>query len=205
MDKSDGVKFAQLWALGYENYGKTPSDALTELAFDVLSNHSFDDIKRAVMTHIQTSPYAPKPSDINQLIGGDPDSRKLKSWTMVEETIRRVGGYESVVFPDDGIMAVIDEMGGWVKMCSVTNEELPFIRNEFIKRYAPYLNKSPDEYPRRLSGIAEQANQLTHPDHVQLPKLIGDPELAKLVYQGGGAPRLAVTNMPQSIKKLTEK
>ena len=68
MNADDGLRFAQLWQLGHENYGKVPSDALTELAFDILSKHEFVDIKNAMMTHIATSPYVPKPADSSRTI-----------------------------------------------------------------------------------------------------------------------------------------
>lgn len=197
MTTDDAVNFGRLWVLAYENYSKTPSDSLVQLAFNVLKAHRFEDISRAVMTHISASPFAPKPSDINELIGGDPDSRKLQAWTMVETAVRRVGGYESVVFDDPAIMAVIDEMGGWIAICDVNEKELPFRRNEFLKRYTAYLHRPPAEFPRRLCGRAEQSNGDKYADSTAAPKLIGNTEKARLVYRSGGNPRMLVVGLDQ--------
>lgn len=201
MTTDDAVDFGRLWVLAYENYNKAPSDSLVQLAFNVLKAHRFEDIRRAVMTHISTSPFAPKPSDINQLIGGDPDSRKLQAWTMVETAVRRVGGYESVVFDDPAIMAVIDEMGGWISICDVSEKELPFRRNEFLKRYTAYLHRPPAEFPKRLCGRAEQANGDKYASSIAAPKLIGNTEKARLVYQSGGNPRLLVVGLDKPVSK----
>ena len=194
MGDLDLEEFSQTWSAAFEVYGKSASDIVIEMAFNALANHALDDIRKAMMTHIQTSKFAPKPSDINELIGGDPESRKLQSWTMVESAIRRVGGYQSVTFDDPGVMVVIEEMGGWSRLCEVTDSELPFKRNEFVKRMAQYVHTPPAEYPKRLSGIVEQQNQEQYPDAVPAPLLIGDATKARLVLEGGGKPRLQVTS-----------
>ena len=206
MDKSDIVEFSQVWSGGFEVQGKTASDIVIEMAFNALSRHDLGDIRKAMMTHIQTSNFAPKPSDINEIISGDPESQKLKAWTMVESAIRRVGGYESVVFDDPGVMVVIDEMGGWTSLCDVTDSELPFKRNEFVKRMAQHIHTPPTEYPKRLSGIVEQQNQEQYPDAIPKPLLIGDATKARLVLENGGKPRLIVTKSEEvtGLKRVVE-
>lgn len=195
MDNSDVVEFTQTWAGAFAAVGKEATDIAIEMAFEVLKGHELADIKRAVMTHISTSPYPPKPSDINELINGDPESRKLKAWSMVEDAIRRVGGHESVVFDDPATMVVIEEMGGWIGLCKITDKELPFKRNEFVKRMTPYLHTPPTDHPKRLCGVNEQANRGQYPELTQEPKLIGNPERARLVYEGGETRKIGFFDM----------
>jgi len=205
MGINDVKEFTQAWSAAYDVQNKTISDIAVEMAFEALANHDLADVKRAIMTHIKTSKFPPKPADINEIIDGDPDSRKLQAWTLVEQTIKRVGGYESVVFPDPAIMAVIDDMGGWIKLCDITEKELPFMRNEFVKRYSPFLHKPPSKYPRRLAGKVEQTNQGDYPGRLVGLKLIGDKQAVKMVFEGGQNSRLnvaALDRVADSLPKL---
>jgi len=192
MDSNDAVRFGQLWALAHENYGKSPSEGLLQLAFDLLANHEFDDIKRAVMTHLSTSPYVPKPADINNLIAGDPNSRKLEAWAKVESAIRRIGSYQTVVFDDPAIMVAIETMGGWIKLCEISDDELPFRRNEFTKLYSV---QPPTQWPSKLIGITEARNAGEHPESVPAPLLIGNHANARLVHDKGAHRRLEVAQI----------
>jgi hypothetical protein len=189
MDKSDLPQFAEVWATACEVAGKPASDLAIEMAFNVLARHPFEDVRRAVMTHLETSQFVPKPADINNLIAGDPNSRKLEAWAKVESAIRRIGSYQTVVFDDPAIMVAIETMGGWIKLCEISDDELPFRRNEFTKLYSV---QPPNQWPQKLIGITEARNAGEHPDSVPEPLLIGKKETARLVYQKGGDRRLEV-------------
>ena len=204
MDNSQIEEFSQIWSAAFEVQGKVATDIGVEMAFSALAKHSMLDVRRAVMTHISTSTFAPKPADINQLISGDPESRKLKAWGVVESAIRRFGAYETVVFDDPAIMAAIDEMGGWIELCRVDDNELPFRRNDFVKLYGGYLNRPPTEYPKKLCGVVEQTNQGDYPDAIPLPKLIGDTAKARMVYKNGGDQRLPVAELGDAVQALLD-
>jgi len=59
----------------------------------------------------------PKPADIIRAIKGNSQTQSLQAWSKVEDAIRLVGPYRSVVFDDLAIHGVLQEMGGWVKLC----------------------------------------------------------------------------------------
>ena len=54
--------------------------------------------------------------------------------------IKIFGAYQSVAFDDPNIHAVIDSLGGWIKVCTMEEEEFEkFITFEFKKVYRAYL------------------------------------------------------------------
>ena len=189
MDKNDFLQFAEVWAAAHEVTGKPATDLAIEMAFNVLAKHPVEDVRRAVMTHLETSSFSPKPADINNLIAGDPNSRKLEAWAKVESAIRRIGSYQTVVFDDPAIMVAIETMGGWIKICEISDDELPFRRNEFTKLYSV---QPPTTWPTKLMGITEARNAAEFPDSVPQPLLIGDKASASLVYKNGDVRRLQV-------------
>lgn len=189
MQKSDFEQFRQLWTAVCNLYNREVNDMSVGMAFRALSRFDLPDVRRGLDAHVQDSgngQFMPKPADIVRHIEGDPDSRALQAWTKVRDAIGRQGPYKSIIFDEPEIMACIEAMGGWQDLCRVTDDELPFKSNEFVKRYRGYLNRPPEGYPRKLVGIAEAQNnangQKTRDDDIVL---IGDTQKAALVYQGG--------------------
>lgn len=146
--------------------------------------------------------FLPKPADIVKLIGGGTADAALVAWAMAERAVRQVGTYESVAFDDPIIHAVISDMGGWIKFGTVTEDELPFVRNEFVTRYRGYrLRGRIEHYPAKLIGIVEATNAPLGVSGQQ-PKLIGNPERAALVLKSGsdgGALRVASDFIAQKL------
>ena len=77
-------------------------------------------------------------------------------------------------------------MGGWVKLCSMTIDELPFKQREFEKLYTSALSSPASLVPKYLAGAAEISNNaqqlpspppkktfLARPDDAN-PKLAGN-------------------------------
>lgn len=189
MQKTDFPHFTAVWSATCELYGKQPSDAALGMAFRALYRYDLADVKRALDAHINDpgdGRFMPKPADLVRHIDGDPESRSLQAWSKVENTIERIGSYGTVVFDEPAIMACIEDMGGWIELCKITNDELPFKRNEFTKRYKGYLNRPPERYPSKLIGVTEASNSRTgHMDEIPEPVLIGDTRQALLVHQSG--------------------
>ncbi|MCR4297550.1 MAG: DUF6475 domain-containing protein [Gallionella sp.] len=129
--------------------------------------------------------FCPKPADVAKLIGGGTADAALVAWSKTERALRQVGTYETVVFDDPIIHAVLSDMGGWIQFGKVTEEELPFTRNNFVSRYRGYcLRGRIDQYPAKLIGIIDGENCGQYAE--QTPKLIGNPERAAQVLRGGG-------------------
>lgn len=190
MNPADTENFTQQWLACYELYGKPCSDAAVGLAFQVLSRFDLVDVSKALVQHTldpDAGRFPPKPADLVKFISGDPASRPLEAWTMVDLAIRRAGPYQSVVFDDPATMATLADMGGWIKICEVTDQELPFKRNEFCTRYRGYTTNPPKEFPARLQGLNNRDES---------PVLIGDPAKAQRVLNSGTtAPRIAMRSL----------
>lgn len=205
MTPNDLARFSALWIAAYEIYGKACSDALCALAFNVLARFELSDVDRAIQSHLldpDAGRFPPKPADIAKYILGDPESKPLEAWTKVETAISRVGPYKSVVFDDQGVMAVIEDMGGWILLCSITNEELPFKRNEFCTRYRGFMT-TPRTFPRRLCGREEMHNGAVPGFQIEPPIFIGDTEKAKQIYlTGSTAPKLEYKSAGDIFKSL---
>lgn len=191
MNKSDWEEFYAVWVSTCELIsGRTPTDGAVNLCFTVLSRFSITEIRRALSSHLndpENGRYIPKPADIVRQIEGDTESRALMAWSKVEGAIRSAGAYRSVVFDEPEIMAAISNMGGWIRLCEMLEDELPFRRNEFCKLYKGYVLKKPVNFPSKFIGLEEAHNSIEHTNHVKPPIMIGDYDNAVKVLQADKA------------------
>jgi hypothetical protein len=196
----------KIMAVISELHGKSISGALTEIYWQTLKEFEWQDVERAFQSHIHNpdcGQYFPKPADIVRFIEGNGETKALQAWAKVEHAIHQVGRYESLSFDDPLIHAVLEDMGGWIKLCSVTLDELPFRANEFQKRYMGFVIKKPNRHPRYLCGIAEGENA-KNGYAVKPPLLIGDPKKAEQVMISGGGQALSVQESYQPISVLIQ-
>lgn len=188
MTPKDYSQFVTIWTQACELYSKTPSDGALDLVFAALQRFDIDQVKQGLTAHINDpkhGDFAPKPADIVRHIEGDGDSRALAAWSKVDRAIRSIGSWESVVFDDPKTMVVIEDMGGWIKLCEVTEKELPFKSNEFVKRFMAYISRPPERHPSKLIGRTEANNTGEFQPFVQEPRLVGKPEKCAEVYRLG--------------------
>ena len=95
------------------------------------------DIQIAVDRAMRECKFMPSVFELRQLAGTMPaESRATLAWASVRDAIGRVGGYASVDFDDAIVNATVRELGGWVKLCDTSAEELDrFIRPRFERTY----------------------------------------------------------------------
>jgi len=193
MTKNDRAQFAEIWTAAYAVYGKQVSDAMLDVVFSALSAYSLKDIRTGLSGHVKnpdSGQFAPKPADVIKHISGNSQSAAGEAWAKVDYAVRCVGNYRSVVFDDPRIHAAIERLGGWVKVSMTENDEYPFLQNHFLKLYQGFTVQPPESFPRKLLGTCEhqnsQASGFLRGRAKDEPALIGDPEKARQVYQGGG-------------------
>lgn len=197
MTPNDSPKFLSLIANVYAFYRQDFSDFAGEVWLQAMRPFDLDAVSRALSQHCvnpDSGQFMPKPADIVKMLQGTTQDSALSAWAKVDRAIRTVGTYQSVVFEDPIVHRVILEMGGWIQFGTKTDDEWPFVRNEFVNRYRGYKmrNETP-EYPPVLVGIAEAQNARGG-FKVAPPLLLGNPERAQLVLKGGSnAPMLQVT------------
>jgi len=187
METRDRENFGKLLMAIGELYNKQVSASLVKIYWRVLETFVWEDVVNAFQAHVQdpdSGQFLPKPADIIRVIKGNSHSQGLQAWTKVDQAIRCVGPYQSVVFDDAIIHAVLQEMGGWIRICSVGEDELPFVAKEFQTRFNAYRYKAPQGYPRYLVGINEHQNRLNGGE-VQPPRLLGDQTKAQAILSHG--------------------
>ncbi len=187
MNKQDMQSFAELITATGELYRLNISPALLELYWSALKNFDITDIKQAFNAHAldpDAGQFMPKPADVVRALEGSKDTQAMRAWSKADRAIRSIGPWQSVVFDDPIIHAVIADMGGWITLCNVSGDEYPFKANEFAKRYQGYVMRPPMEYPRKLIGAAEAHNSING-RVIDPPRILGDQQQARLVYEGG--------------------
>jgi hypothetical protein len=178
--------FGRLLIVTGEVYGKHVSPTLVNLYWRILQHYDWVDIRRAFRAYIENpdnGQYMPKPADLIRFIKGNSQSRSLQAWSKVEKAIGHVGPYRSVVFDDEIIHAVLHEMGGWIRLCGISEKELPFTAKEFQTRYTSLCNNPPNHFPKYFSGINEHLNGQKGFQNEPLV-LLGDHLKAKALLEG---------------------
>lgn len=143
--------------------------------------------------------FMPKPADIVKMLQGSTQDSALVAWTKLDQAVRRVGTYTSVAFDDPIIHRVIGDMGGWIMFGTKTEDEWPFLRNEFVNRYRGYKmrNETPEYLPVMI-GIAGAENSKNGFKSNGDAVLLGDRDKAAKVMKGGSTnPLLQVSSASQ--------
>lgn len=188
MKSNDSARFrACLLALS-ELYGREVSEAVASIWWKALARFEIDAVEGAFQRHF-TNPdvgqYPPKPADIVRMLEGTSLDSSMVAWAKVDKAVRAVGTYASVAFDDALVHRVLHDMGGWIGLGQKTEDEWPFVGNEFRARYHAYRSRQEaPEYPARLVGIAEADNGRKG-YAVSEVVLIGDADRARKVVENG--------------------
>lgn len=173
-------------------YKQEANEFVTGVWWESLRPYDLAAVQEAFNRHAvnpDVGQFAPKPADIVRMIGGTSTDAAMMAWSKVEKAVRSIGQYQSVIFDDPLIHRVVEDMGGWVKMCNCPSEnDFVFVGKEFQTRYRGFAmrNERP-EYPAALIGHAEASNVTTGQIQRRQYRMLGDPERCKLVYKHGMA------------------
>lgn len=169
-------------------YNQDITDFALDVWYEALKQYDFAAIKSALNRHCvnpDNGQFLPKPADVVKLLQGSTNDSALVAWAKVDKAVKQVGGYASVIFDDAIIHAVIDDMGGWIKLCSHKNDEWAFVAKEFENRYRGFkTTQNITSYSKVLIGRAEAENN-NHGFKSEPPVLIGDSQKAIQVLQNG--------------------
>lgn len=204
MQEKDFDQFVNLWLSTYQIYQKKQNDFAVKMVFKILQNFEIEDIRRALISHMQDTDkgcFAPKPADLILHIEGDSESRAYQAWTKLINAVAEIGVYQTVVFDDELIMKCVEEMGGWIRLNSVNEKELPFLKNEFVKRYRGFIKVKPFDFPNKLLGLSDAENQKKG-YNIGDPVLIGDKQMALSTYNCGETlPKKIAHNLSNSLSE----
>lgn len=211
MRHEDRVELSAMLAKVMSVYQKQITSGFVDVFFDALSGYDLESVRQGLNAHVQnpdSGQFPPKPADVVRLIDGTSQDQGMQAWSRVDKAVRRVGPYQSVVFDDAIVHRVIDEMGGWIKLCSSSSEEeYKFQGLEFSRRYRAFViaGGAGSDYPRHLIGMTEAENNTGgFKRQIPPPVLIGDERDCIEVLKGGGEGRSLLTHSTKSVKQLLE-
>lgn len=153
------------------------SPDIVELWWNVLADYDFEAVKQALTKHLRnpdSGQFMPKPADVIRNLSGTTQDAALLAWAKVHRAVRLSGSWSDVVFDDPIIHAVVQDMGGWIRICEIREDEVGFRGKEFENRYRGYArHQERPSCPRVLIGRATLHNQ-AHGFETQSPILIGN-------------------------------
>lgn len=191
MQSHDLSQFRQLLTDVMAYYGKDCSKFMLSVWWQALNAFDLEQVQSSLQRHAtdaERGQFAPKVADIVRLLQGTTTDRAAMAWGKVHEAMSSVGAYTDVVFDDPAIHAVIEDLGGWPKVCRNDIAELSYLQHRFQEGYRAYVERGQFDYPRRLAGDRS-------PDHdytsrglpLPRPSLVGDRERAIAVLKNGSS------------------
>lgn len=170
-------------------YGKDCSKFTMQVWWEACKSFDFEQLSKAMQRHAtdpERGQFAPRVADIVRVLQGTTTDRAAIAWGKVHEAMSSVGAYSDVVFDDPAIHAVVEDMGGWPKMCRTEVSELSYLQHRFQVAHKAYTENGEFGYRNRLPGDRS-------PDHdytsrgipLPRPSLVGDKERAIAVLKNG--------------------
>lgn len=201
--ESQKIEFAELMESVMAVYGKDVNKFILKTWFACLQKYDMPSVTRAFEIHVRKCKFAPKPSEIIEIIEGSGSDKAGTAWVKVHKAIRCIGKYESIVFDDALIHAVISDMGGWSYLCEGQEKDLVFRQKEFETKYRAFCDREIlPEYPQKLIGRYEKDN-LANGQKVSPPMMIGEPKACGKVFIGGAKNRpIKISHMQDKAKSV---
>lgn len=202
MTEAEKPKLLALIADVMAFYGKDTSKFALGVWWEACRPFDLDQVRGALNAHAmdpESGVFAPKPADLVRLLHGTATDRSRKAWGKLMDAMQRVGAYQTVVFDDPVIHAVVEDLGGWMKLCRSEMAELSYTEHRFCESYRAYSNRpgALESYPAKLLGQFELDNR-QNGRKVGPPVLLGDPQKAQQVLAMG------CTDGRQKITMLTD-
>jgi len=147
----------------------------------------FEQVSKALSAHAvdpERGQFAPKPADVVKALAGTKTDRARLAWSKALDAMGRVGAWKSVAFDDPIIHAVIEDLGGWVKLCRTELDS--YTEHRFCESYRAYVNRPDLVYPSKLIGEFEAVNR-HEGRQVAPPILIGNAQKAAEVLRLGSS------------------
>lgn len=208
MNGEDKRKFLEVMAGVHDFYGKDMSKFAGEVWLNACDSFDVEQVTKALSAHLmdpERGQFMPKPADIVRQLQGTNTDRSLVAWGKALTAMQRVGAYQSVAFDDGIIHSVIEDLGGWVKVCRSDMNELPFIQRRFCESYKAYSARGESSFPGYLPGAHEVENRMNG-RKVAKPVLIGSPEKAAQVMRAGmSGPKTQITHASDAVRLIESK
>jgi hypothetical protein len=196
MKDQDKSRFSKLITDVLAFYKQDVSPFAISVWWQACEPFDFEQVSKALSSHAvdpERGQFAPKPADVVKALAGTRTDRARLAWSKAFDAMQRVGAYQSVAFDDAVIHAVIEDLGGWTKVCRSDLNELSYLEHRFCEAYRAYSGRPDMVYPAKLIGEYEAQNR-QEGRKVAPPMLIGNPQKARDVLRlGSTAPKTQFT------------
>lgn len=184
---------------------KVTPDAL-RMWLDALSDLSPEELVDAFRRFNRESTEFPTPAAVRRYAGSvaaSIDDRARVAWSVVRREIGRTGGYDSVDFDDAVTNATVRAMGGWDKLCDMTEDVLPFRERDFLANYAAICRTGVGDGSslNGIVGITNGGNGFASPEPKRIETGLSPHPMAKRLTGGAGRGRLSAA--AELAKRLT--
>lgn len=204
MNNHEKERFVELIAGVHEFFGKPMSRFSLEVWTNAMRGYDLAAVSDALSRHTMnpdSGQFMPKPADVVRMIDGGTADSALVAWSKFDKALRSVGSYMTVAFDDPIIHRVIEDMGGWTSFDLKTEDEWPFVKNEFATRYRGYAGRRASfaykpkllgriDSDRESKGLAHESRNL---------RTIGDQRRAiEVMRLGCNTPAIGIGQVAES-------
>lgn len=201
------VDFRELLTDVMAYYGKDCSEFMLTVWWGALHGFELEQVSRALQRHAvdpERGQFAPKVADIVRVLQGTATDRAALAWGKVHEAMSAVGAYTDVVFDDAAIHAVVEDLGGWPKVCRTEVAELSYLQHRFQEAHRAYTERGEFDYQRRLAGDRSPDHEYTSRGiPMPRPALVGDQARAmQVLRQGNVAGKTLISTLPAQAMRL---
>lgn len=195
VDPDDKKAFAAVIGGLAVSTGKEADSILLKAYWVGLEDLPIDAVQRAAMKALRESKFMPSVAELRELAGvASSQDQALKAWGVFQEAVRKHGYHRSVLFEDPVITATVRNLGGWMRVCDLPEDEFSkWLRKDFISTYEALSHGDVGlSGEGHLIGFFESQNRKNGYEHDQ-PKLIssGGKSVPKLkADRPSGLPRV---------------
>ena len=133
---SSQAKFVELLAAAAAVYNTKPiSKQGIEMYWRLMARFTVEQLQAAMMRHMETSEFFPKPAELIRIIEGTAEDQSLDAWLSVMRAIKKLGSNGSPQFHDEIIPIAIEALGGWQTICRHPEKDTHFWQKRFADAY----------------------------------------------------------------------
>ena len=144
-------------------FDKDYSQQLVDIWEKALGEFTTDQIAAAVDRWVKSlGKRFPVPSDIRDVIVGDPASNAALGLETLKTAMSRSGSYLSVRFSDPALMVTVEHYGGWPEVCAewvnLRDQDISYWEHNFKLVYQAAFRSGRKPTGKYLSGLHERHN-----------------------------------------------
>lgn len=167
---TDARRFTKLLETLGELYDVTVSAGRSTLYFGALREFEYEIVELAISKFLQSDQSKfgfPKPAHLREIIEGSQSDQESNAWLAVNDAIRKIGIWNSILVADLNLAdAIVRTFGSWAACCEAASQANNFVwenrRRDFIAAYRlARRNVRRNRTPVLLGGLAELTNRST--------------------------------------------